>query len=328
MDSYDKKSQNNLKQMDLWANFLKLHCKITNPFYVSEDKRFLRRPNITGGEFIQLFDKLCPARRMDETYQDYIHRKQISQINILADNDDSCNVHSNLPNSTLRLFENNFQNKLAKDTIFYLFSKFYELIIRIKCYKHGETSLNVLKSDLIEWVKIYDNFLNPKVTQLDSVKLTKLVEFCQSSQENNIRIKTILSDNQYSQLMKINHKNNNKNLNIIQSFNNSLQANQKRKLYYQVENYFPVTPYIHTFVFHVPEFLENFQDVNIFNIQGLEKLNDFTTQNFHLSTNRNLSNMNYLKQLINKQNRIDFYQLNLKMEDITKKKDFIERYVV
>ena len=309
--------------MNLWADFLKFQCKISNPFYLSEDKRFLRRPNITGGEFIRLFEKLCPARRTDETYQDYIQRKQISQINILATNDDSFNVHSNSQNSTIRLFENNCKNKLAKDTIYYLFSKFYDLIIRVKGYKHGETSLDILKSDLIQWLKIYENFLNPKVTQLDAVKIIKLVKFCQASQENNMRIRAILSDNQYSQLMKINPINNNS----INSFNNCLQANQIRKLNYQVENYIPITPYIHTFAFHVPEFLEKFHDVNIFNVQGLEKLNDFTTQNFHLSTNRKLSNMKYLKQLFDKQNRIDFYQLNMKIEDISKKNEFLEKYV-
>ena len=87
LDAYDKIAQSNLKQMNLWADFLKFQCKISNPFYLSEDKRFLRRPNITGGEFTRLFDKLCPARRTDETYQDYIQRKQISQINTLANND-------------------------------------------------------------------------------------------------------------------------------------------------------------------------------------------------------------------------------------------------
>jgi len=210
------------------------------------------------------------------------------------------------------LFENNSKNKLAKDTIYYLFSKFYDLIIGVKGYKHGETSLDILKSDLIQWLKIHENFLNPIVTQLDAVKIIKLVEYCQASQENNMCIRAILSHNQYSQLMKINPT----NKNSINSFNNCLQANQIRKLYYQVENYIPITPYIHTLAFHVPEFLEKFHDVNIFNVQGLEKLNDFTTQNFHLSTNRKLSNMKYLKQLFDKQNRIDFYELNMKIEDI------------
>ena len=87
LDANDIITQNNIKQMNLWADFLKLQCKITNLFYPNQDKRFLSRPNITVGESIQLFDRLCPARRADETYQDYIQRKQKSQINTLANND-------------------------------------------------------------------------------------------------------------------------------------------------------------------------------------------------------------------------------------------------
>ena len=37
--------------------------------------------------------------------------------------------------------------------------------------------------------------------------------------------------------------------------------------------------------------------------------------------------MKYLKQLFDKQNRIDFYQLNMKIEDISKKNEFLEKYV-
>jgi hypothetical protein len=71
--------------------------------------------------------------------QDYIQRKQISQINILANNDDSFNFNSNTQNSTTRSFENNYINKLAKGTIYYLFTKFYDLILGVKCYQHEET---------------------------------------------------------------------------------------------------------------------------------------------------------------------------------------------
>ena len=41
-----------------------------------------------------------------------------------------------------------------------------------------------------------------------------------------------------------------------------------------------IKPYIHAFVFHIPEFLEKFKKLSSYNFQGLEKLNDF-----HNSTN-------------------------------------------
>ena len=67
---------------------------------------------------------------------------------------------------------------------------------------------------------------------------------------------------------------------------------------------------------HIPEFLEKYKDVNVFNIQGLEKLNDFTTEYFFKSTNKNLTDNKYIEQLMNKKNRIDFYQLNLNFEKV------------
>ena len=46
---------------------------------------------------------------------------------------------------------------------------------------------------------------------------------------------------------------------------------------------------------HIPEFLEKYKDVNVFNIQGLEKLNDFTTEYFFKSTNKNLTDNKYIE---------------------------------
>jgi hypothetical protein len=43
-------------------------------------------------------------------------------------------------------------------------------------------------------------------------------------------------------------------------------------------------------------------DVSLFTMQGLEKLNDFTTQHYFNSTNRQTD---YLFQLIRKRNRIE-----------------------
>ena len=71
-----------------------------------------------------------------------------------------------------------------------------------------------------------------------------------------------------------------------------------------------ITPYVHAFVFHVPEFIEKYDDVNIFNMQGLEKLNDFSTIYYHRSTNKQRKNKKYLIQLLQKRNRIEFFTLN------------------
>ena len=56
------------------------------------------------------------------------------------------------------------------------------------------------------------------------------------------------------------------------------------------------------------------KDLNIFNTQGLEKLNGFCIQYYHSSTNKQIGsgdNKNkYLKQLISKRNRMEFSILN------------------
>ena len=68
-----------------------------------------------------------------------------------------------------------------------------------------------------------------------------------------------------------------------------------------------ITPYIHSFVFHIPEFIKLHGDVNLFNLQGLEKLNDISTQNYHRSSNKKNDNKQYIKQMIEKRNRLEYF---------------------
>ena len=56
-------------------------------------------------------------------------------------------------------------------------------------------------------------------------------------------------------------------------------------------------------------------DINLFNTQGLEKLNDFCTQYYHFSTNKNNEKKKYLSQLFKKQSRIEFFYLNGEMSE-------------
>ena len=62
-----------------------------------------------------------------------------------------------------------------------------------------------------------------------------------------------------------------------------------------------ITPYIHSFVHHFYEFMQLHGDVNLFNEQGLEKLNDLTTSQFYRSTNKK----NFITQLLNLRNRVE-----------------------
>ena len=91
---------------------------------------------------------------------------------------------------------------------------------------------------------------------------------------------------------------------------NYLLINEKNR------NLSTMTPYIHVFVFHIPQLLEINHDLNIFNTQGLEKLNDFCTQYYHSCTNKHSEQKEYLNQLFKKQNRMEFYYLNGKINEI------------
>jgi hypothetical protein len=65
-----------------------------------------------------------------------------------------------------------------------------------------------------------------------------------------------------------------------------------------------VTPYIHAFAFHLHEMIQIHGDVNLFNQQGMEKLNDLTTQQYFRSSNKHKDD--FLNQLIKKKNRIEY----------------------
>ena len=70
-----------------------------------------------------------------------------------------------------------------------------------------------------------------------------------------------------------------------------------------------ISPYIHIFVFHLTELLEIHGNINLFNVQGLEKLNHFCIQYYHHCTNKNNTGNKYLSQLIKKRHRVEFLTL-------------------
>ena len=49
-----------------------------------------------------------------------------------------------------------------------------------------------------------------------------------------------------------------------------------------------ITPYIHNFVFHVPDLIEKYRNISLFSMQGLEKSNDVLKKNFHSRSNRHI----------------------------------------
>ena len=59
---------------------------------------------------------------------------------------------------------------------------------------------------------------------------------------------------------------------------------------------------MHAFECHLHEFVQELGDINSFNQQGHEKLNDMTSVQYFRGTNRHKE---YLDQILNKRNRLE-----------------------
>ena len=77
-------------------------------------------------------------------------------------------------------------------------------------------------------------------------------------------------------------------------------------LFLTIYNKTTVTPYIHAFVSHLHEFVELYKDINAFNLQGLERLNEMTTSQYFKGTNKGDT---ALHQIMRKRNRMEYLRL-------------------
>lgn len=66
-----------------------------------------------------------------------------------------------------------------------------------------------------------------------------------------------------------------------------------------------VTPYMHSFICHVPEFLTLYGNLTQFTQQGMEKLNDTSTKYYFRATNHHKKDSAALSQLLLKRNRVE-----------------------
>ena len=70
-----------------------------------------------------------------------------------------------------------------------------------------------------------------------------------------------------------------------------------------------ILPYVHILVFHVPEFISEYKNLNYFSMQALEKLNFITKNNYFNQSNRRP--LACMRQLLDKANRTEFYHLQM-----------------
>ena len=80
-------------------------------------------------------------------------------------------------------------------------------------------------------------------------------------------------------------------------------------------------PYMHAFVAHLVEFVHLYKDINAFNCQGLEKLDDMTTGQFFKGTNKQET---ALHQILKRRNRMEFFSVYVDDEDAAAADDAVK----
>jgi len=75
-----------------------------------------------------------------------------------------------------------------------------------------------------------------------------------------------------------------------------------------------ITPYIHALFYHIPEFIQKYKNLSLFQTQSLEKLNDI--RKIHYFRNSNKKKEEFVEQLLEKANRLEFIYLNGTLNDL------------
>ena len=75
-----------------------------------------------------------------------------------------------------------------------------------------------------------------------------------------------------------------------------------------------ITPYVHIFVYHVPELIRLYKNLNIFSMQSLEYLNSRTKLHYFRNTNKQTKSVT--TQLLQKQNRMEFINYRGTLDEI------------
>ena len=84
------------------------------------------------------------------------------------------------------------------------------------------------------------------------------------------------------------------------------------------------TPYMHLMYDHITQLIEQEGDIDVFNIQGLEKLNDNTSTEYFRKTNKK---KDFIEQMIRSRSRTEFFRITslVKRESENKQQHTSER---
>ena len=156
---------------------------------------------------------------------------------------------------------------------------------------------------------------NERLKIFEEFKKHKIVNFFPRLNKNEAELLDYVFTHFHNTIIKIKKKQ--IDINKIGDFKSDLFQWLKFYIKLDPSDSYEVTPYVHIYTFHLPDLITKLENINFYNTQGLEKLNHFSTQYYHFSTNKHKTDNKYLIQILKKRNRIEFFDLGGEEKDLT-----------
>ena len=191
------------------------------------------------------------------------------------------------------------------------------------------SATNVFRKYIINECKITSPFYIKKVNNESKTKLRKLNQnerikiinkICDQEQKTTLAdIFDLKNHKEDKSILKLSHlfSEFSEITKIIKNLHQDINMDDLKKklrdwlkLFIQIDE--KITPYIHVFCFHLPDFIEKFSSLNLFSMQGLEKSNHIAKIYFHRQTNHHKSA--FTKILLEKINRKEYIHLKGMLE--------------
>ena len=205
------------------------------------------------------------------------------------------------------------EEKLEKRPMMKLFLNFLTIdcklsnVYYLKQKNNSGEKIKIRSLNSNELDKIFKTIAEVTNTDENGLVLTGLVYILKPSQVKLVELEVInklwLSFYKFYEIIK-----NRKIPDSIDTLTSSLKYFFHILKVHRFESCLNLTPYLHTLIHHLPVFLEIHGDLDIFNLQGLEKLNHVLKAAYFKNTNK--KSQIYLKQLLQIRNRNELNNFN------------------
>lgn len=141
------------------------------------------------------------------------------------------------------------------------------------------------------------------INAFESVGSLRNIFECQNHHNDVMLIRLSRLFGMFKNIIQVLRKDNSENFE-----KESLNIDLKKWFHIYLKTGYNVTPYIHAFCFHIPQFIEKHGNLNCFSMQNLEKYNHIDKINYFQSTNRHTES--FLSTLLEKMNRLEYIRLS------------------